>query len=92
VQFRGFHSRSGNYVVIDGAGTGVDYVYAHLRDPGRFAVGRHVFTGQLIGFVGRTGDASACHLHFETWSPAGWYSGGAPFDPAPWLRAWDKTS
>jgi murein DD-endopeptidase MepM/ murein hydrolase activator NlpD len=92
VQYRGFQGRAGNYLVIDGAGTGVDYVYAHLRDPARFGVGRRVFTGQLIGFVGRTGDATACHLHFEMWSAPGWYAGGAPFDPLPALRAWDRAS
>jgi hypothetical protein len=92
VQYAGYHGRAGNYLVIDGAGTGVDYVYAHLRDPVRLAVGRHVFTGQPIGFVGRTGDATACHLHFEMWSGPGWYAGGAAFDPLPLLRGWDRAS
>jgi murein DD-endopeptidase MepM/ murein hydrolase activator NlpD len=92
VQYQGFQGRAGNYLVIDGAATGVDYVYAHLRDPARFRAGRHVSTGQLIGFVGRTGDATACHLHFEMWSGPGWYAGGAPFDPRPLLRAWDRVS
>jgi murein DD-endopeptidase MepM/ murein hydrolase activator NlpD len=92
VQFRAYQGRAGNYVVIDGAGTGVDYVYAHLRDPARFGIGHRVFTGQLIGFVGRTGDATACHLHLEMWTGPGWYAGGAPFDPLPALRAWDRAS
>jgi murein DD-endopeptidase MepM/ murein hydrolase activator NlpD len=92
VQYRGFHGRAGNYLVIDGAGTDVDYVYAHMREPARFGVGRRVFTGQLIGHVGRTGDATACHLHFEMWSGPGWYAGGAPFDPLALLRAWDRVS
>jgi murein DD-endopeptidase MepM/ murein hydrolase activator NlpD len=46
----------------------------------------------LIGYVGRTGDATACHLHFEMWSAPGWYDGGRPFDPLPSLLAWDKSS
>jgi murein DD-endopeptidase MepM/ murein hydrolase activator NlpD len=90
VQVRDYHGRAGNYLIIDGAGTPFDYVYAHLREPARVAVGRRVVTGQLIGLVGRTGDATACHLHFEIWSGPGWYSGGAPFDPLPRLRAWDR--
>jgi murein DD-endopeptidase MepM/ murein hydrolase activator NlpD len=89
---RAYQGRAGNYLVIDGAGTGVDYVYAHLREPARFGDGRRVFTGQLIGYVGRTGDATACHLHFEMWSGPGWYAGGAPFDPRASLRAWDRIS
>ena len=90
VQVRDYHGRAGNYLVIDGAGTTFDYVYAHLRDPARVDVGERVFTGQPIGFVGRTGHATACHLHFEIWSGPGWYAGGAPLDPLSRLRAWDR--
>ena len=46
-------------------------------------------TGQSIGDVGMTGDATACHLHFEMWGGPGWYTGGAPIDPLPFLKAWD---
>jgi murein DD-endopeptidase MepM/ murein hydrolase activator NlpD len=42
--------------------------------------------------VGRTGDATACHLHFEEWTAPGWYTGGSPFDPLADLRAWDAYS
>jgi murein DD-endopeptidase MepM/ murein hydrolase activator NlpD len=51
-----------------------------------------VRTGQPIGFVGDTGDADGCHLHFEMWSGPGWYTGGSPFDPLPSLQAWDRVS
>ena len=40
VQVRDYHGRAGNYLVIDGAGTTFDYVYAHLRDPARVDGGR----------------------------------------------------
>ena len=45
-------------------------------------------TGQPLGFVGDTGSASACHLHFEIWTEPGWYNGGSPVDPLPILRTW----
>ena len=82
---------AGNYVVIsadDGSG---DQVYMHLRDPALVQKGVTVATGQQIGFVGRTGDATACHLHFELWPAPGWYTGGQPVDPLPSLKSWDST-
>jgi murein DD-endopeptidase MepM/ murein hydrolase activator NlpD len=85
-------SAAGNYVIIHGDETGNDYGYMHLRSPSPFAPGDHVTTGETIGNVGDTGDATACHLHFEMWSPPGWYQGGHPFDPLPELEQWDQYS
>ncbi|HEX8648721.1 MAG TPA: peptidoglycan DD-metalloendopeptidase family protein [Thermoleophilaceae bacterium] len=92
VKERKFHSSAGNYVVIDGEGTDVDYFYAHLTTQALVNKGERVKTGQAIGTVGQTGNAQGCHLHFELWSGPGWYTGGAPFDPLPHLRAWDSYS
>jgi hypothetical protein len=92
VKFAGFQYNAGNYIVIDGAGTGIDYAYMHLREPALFKKGQKVLTGDQIGVVGQTGDATACHLHFELWAAPGWYTGGSPFDPLPSLRAWDQYS
>ncbi|MBN1529239.1 MAG: peptidoglycan DD-metalloendopeptidase family protein [Thermoleophilaceae bacterium] len=89
VQYAGYHSAAGYYVVIDGAATGRDYVYMHLRRPALVEAGQRVFTGQKIGEVGETGRATGCHLHFEMWSAPGWYEGGRAFDPLPALRRWD---
>jgi hypothetical protein len=89
VKFAGTQALAGNYLVIatdDGAG---DHVYMHLRDAALVKKGDAVATGQPIGFVGRTGDATACHLHFELWPAPGWYTGGQPVDPMPSLKAWD---
>ena len=92
VEFKQYHSRAGYYLVIDGDRTGTDFVYMHLREAALVDKGDKVKTGQLIGYVGQTGRASGCHLHFELWQAPGWYDGGSPFDPLPSLLAWDKTS
>jgi murein DD-endopeptidase MepM/ murein hydrolase activator NlpD len=92
VKFKQYHAAAGNYVVIDAAGTDVDYVYMHLAEPTPFRPGDRVYTGQRIGSVGDTGDAQGCHLHIELWTGPGWYDGGKPFDPLSSLRAWDSWS
>ena len=69
--------------MIDGAGTGLDYVYMHLAEPTPFVKGDRVYTGQRIGAVGETGNARGCHLHFEMWSAAGLVLGRKALQPAP---------
>ncbi len=92
VQYAGYEGNAGNYLVIDGKGTVNDFMYAHLAEPSPLQTGDTVRTGQPIGIVGDTGDASACHLHFEIWGAPGWYEGGSPFDPLPYLEKWDAYS
>jgi murein DD-endopeptidase MepM/ murein hydrolase activator NlpD len=92
VKVKQYHALAGNYIVIDGDGTDVDYVYMHLDQPSPFSTGDRVYTGQTIGAVGDTGDAVGCHLHMELWTGPGWYDGGHPFDPLPSLKAWDSWS
>jgi murein DD-endopeptidase MepM/ murein hydrolase activator NlpD len=67
----------GNHVLIAHTG-GVGTVYAHLTS---FAVGwgQPVTAGEVIGYVGSTGNSTGPHLHFEVR-----YSGTA-VDPMPWL-------
>lgn len=89
VQFEEFQASAGNYVVIDEDGTHEDTVYMHLRDRARPEEGVHVDTGETIGAVGDTGDASECHLHFERWRAPGWYEGGQPIDPLAALKRWE---
>lgn len=92
VKAKHYHAAAGNYIVINGQNTGVDFGYMHLRSPSPYNVGDRVYTGDQLGVVGQTGDATACHLHFEEWGAPGWYSGGSPFDPLRDLRAWDAYS
>jgi len=90
VQMEGYHGLAGYYLVIDGEDTATDYVYMHLAERSPFRRGDSVATGQRIGSVGDTGNASGCHLHFELWSGPGYYEGGRPFDPFPALRSWAR--
>jgi hypothetical protein len=64
---------------------GTYYFYAHLS---AFApdlkVGSKVVAGQILGFIGRTGNAGAAHLHFEVHP-----GGGAAINPTPTVRATD---
>jgi hypothetical protein len=92
VQYSGYHSAAGNYLVIDGKGTGYDMAYMHLLEPSPLQEGMTVRTGEPVGVVGQTGDATACHLHFEMWAAPGWYEGGSPIDPLPYLERWDRYS
>jgi len=92
VQYAAYQYAAGNYLVIDGKGTTFDFMYAHLAEPSPLKTGETVRTGQPIGIVGDTGDASGCHLHFEIWEAPGWYEGGSPIDPLPYLEKWDRYS
>ena len=60
----GQQSGYGNIVCID-HGSGFTTCYAHLS---RFSAhqGEQVHAGDVIGYVGATGDATGPHLHFET--------------------------
>jgi murein DD-endopeptidase MepM/ murein hydrolase activator NlpD len=84
---------AGHYVVVGGR-DGRDYVFMHLRT-GTILVreGQAVRTGQRIAEVGSTGSSSGPHLHFEIWEGGGgWYDGGHPVDPLPYLKSWDRYS
>jgi murein DD-endopeptidase MepM/ murein hydrolase activator NlpD len=93
VQYKAYQSAAGNYVVIDGKSTGHDYAYMHLKKPSPLNKGQKVKTGEKIGVVGSTGDATACHLHFEEWGPPGWYEGGTFLQAVTrHLKKWDSWS
>ena len=93
VKFKQYHAAAGNYLVIDAAGTGVDYVYMHLAEPAPVPARRpRLHRASASAPWATTGNARGCHLHFELWGGPGWYDGGQPFDPLPSLQAWDGWS
>ncbi|HEY0595506.1 M23 family metallopeptidase, partial [Sphingopyxis sp.] len=55
---------SGNFVMLD-IGGGRIATYEHLKQGAPVAVGDRVRAGQVVGFLGFTGQASAPHLHFH---------------------------
>ena len=81
---------TGNYLVIQSTDR-TDMVYMHMRSLALVREGQNVTAGQLVGYVGQTGNATTCHLHFELWTPH-WWDGGHPFDPLPRLKQWDASS
>jgi murein DD-endopeptidase MepM/ murein hydrolase activator NlpD len=81
---------TGNYLVIQSTDR-TDMVYMHMRSLALVREGQNVTAGQLVGYVGQTGNATTCHLHFELWTPH-WWDGGHPFDPLPRLKQWDAAS
>jgi murein DD-endopeptidase MepM/ murein hydrolase activator NlpD len=67
----------GLYVVIRHA-NGIETLYAHLGSLS-VSMGQQVSQGQTLGGVGRTGNASGTHLHFEV------HVGGVAVDPMGYL-------
>jgi murein DD-endopeptidase MepM/ murein hydrolase activator NlpD len=77
----------GYYVVIAVRGSNRSELYGHMRDKATVRQGEHVGTGERIGKVGDTGNASGCHLHFE-YRPNDVPSAHVTDK----LKAWDKYS
>jgi murein DD-endopeptidase MepM/ murein hydrolase activator NlpD len=77
---------AGRYVVLRDGDSGEDYVYMHMSAVD-VAAGDAVSGGERVGAVGQTGDATACHLHFEEWTAPGWYAGGHARDAMTFLRS-----
>jgi murein DD-endopeptidase MepM/ murein hydrolase activator NlpD len=87
----GWNRIGGNSLWIRDA-AGNEFYYAHLSAfSTQVANGAHVRAGQVIGFMGRTGDAEGtpAHLHFEVHPVSLLYLGyDGAVDPTPYLEAW----
>jgi murein DD-endopeptidase MepM/ murein hydrolase activator NlpD len=92
VVYRKWQGLAGNYVVLKDKRSGQSYFYAHLAAPAMVLSGQKVNSGQQVGIVGDTGDATACHLHFELWTKGGWYRRGHAINPLNTLTIWDNLS
>lgn len=77
VVFSGTQTNYGHLVHLDHAG-GIATLYAHL-DARTVRQGDAVRRGQVIGNVGRSGNATGPHLHYEI------RRNGIPVDPRPYL-------
>ncbi|MDQ3760025.1 MAG: M23 family metallopeptidase [Actinomycetota bacterium] len=83
----------GNILVLDVKGSGVDLLYAHMKNRAVVRVGRRVNAGEKVGEVGQTGNASGCHLHFEMHTAPGFWEGGRPMQKVTeYLKKWDRYS
>lgn len=79
----GWSDAGGWHVRLGHTQHGAQTYYAHMR---LLAVARgtgpmQVTAGELIGWVGSTGNSTGPHLHFELWLD------GRDVDPAPWMKA-----
>ena len=73
---------AGNYVDIDHGG-GMVSRYFHLKYgsiPASVRVGATIKKGDIIGYMGNTGDSYGAHLHFQL------EQNGIPIDGAPYLK------
>ena len=87
----GWNKVGGNRLwIVDSQGN--QFYYAHLSAFSNAAVdGAHVRAGQVVGFMGNTGDAEGTpyHLHFEIHPVSLLYLGyDGAVDPTPYLDAW----
>jgi len=64
-----YHSGYGNRLVVDDGtldGHSLTTAYNHAQGYA-VSVGDQIYQGQILGWVGSTGDSTGCHLHFQTW-------------------------
>jgi murein DD-endopeptidase MepM/ murein hydrolase activator NlpD len=65
IEFSGWAGGYGRFVKIK-HNPHMETAYGHMsRIAATSAIGRHVSQGQIIGYVGMTGDATGPHLHYE---------------------------
>jgi len=72
MEIKGMRGLGGQVVTITGPG-GYRHYYAHLEEYGPQVVGDWVEAGEVIGYVGNSGNAamSPTHLHYGIFAPSG---------------------
>ena len=80
---KGVSSMSGLFVEITNA-SGTKFFYCHLSRFAAVHTGQRVRRGQVLGYIGTTGDARGTtpHLHFQV------EPGGIPTPPKPFVDRW----
>ena len=78
VSFSGWSGGSGNLVVLE-HGHGFSTFYAHNRSI-PVKVAKKVKRGDIIGYVGSTGNSTGPHVHYEIWKD------GKSIDPVNYLK------
>jgi peptidoglycan LD-endopeptidase LytH len=83
IESKGMRGLGGLVVTVVGPG-GYRHYYAHLEDVAAQAVGEWVHAGEIIGYVGNSGNAAVSppHLHYGIYTP-----GGRAVNPYPFLRS-----
>ncbi|QUW17740.1 peptidoglycan DD-metalloendopeptidase family protein [Agrococcus sp. Marseille-Q4369] len=80
VVFRGRDIYGANILYINHGG-GIQTEYAHMSQPASVGYGARVSRGQVVGYEGRTGHVTGCHLHFQV------RVNGGLVNPEPFLNA-----
>lgn len=78
VSFSGWNGGSGNLVVLE-HGFGYSTFYAHNK-MNLVKVGQRVRRGDIIGYIGSTGNATGPHVHYEIWKD------GNPVNPKKYIE------
>lgn len=78
VEQAGWMDRYGNGIVIRHNGD-LETLYAHMERID-VKVGQHVSRGDILGGMGRSGNATGVHLHYEV------RRAGKPINPSPYLK------
>jgi murein DD-endopeptidase MepM/ murein hydrolase activator NlpD len=87
----GYQAGGAGYYAAEHTAVGLDFFFAHCEAASLLVKeGEAVAAAQALCAAGRTGDATAPHLHFEIWV-GGWHAaGGYAIDPLPYLEAWER--